>query len=63
MHRKVLESLKRVKGVEEANALYSVHDLALRVKVNSVDKLKKLITFSTRLLSGVYNVTALLLVE
>ena len=63
MHRKVLESLKRVKGVEEANALYSVHDLALRVKVNSVDKLKELITFSIRLLSGVYSVTALLLVE
>jgi DNA-binding Lrp family transcriptional regulator len=52
-----------VNGVEEANALYSVHDLALRVKVNSVDKLKELITFSIRLLSGVYNVTALLLVE
>jgi DNA-binding Lrp family transcriptional regulator len=62
-HAKVLESLKRVEGVVEAHALWSVYDLALKVKANSVDKLKEIISTSIRKLSGVSNITTLMLDE
>lgn len=60
---RVLQSLKKVEGVEEAHALYSVYDLALKVKANSTDKLKDIITSSIRKLSGVSNIMTLLLAE
>ncbi|MCW4010247.1 MAG: Lrp/AsnC ligand binding domain-containing protein [Candidatus Bathyarchaeota archaeon] len=60
---KILERLKRVEGVEEAHAVYSVYNLALKVKATSVDKLKEIITLSIWGLSGVYTITTLMLVE
>lgn len=60
---KVLEILRRVEGVEEAHALCSVYDLALKVKASSVDKLKEIITISIRKLSGVSNIVTLMLIE
>jgi DNA-binding Lrp family transcriptional regulator len=60
---KVLERLKRVEGVVEAHALCSVYDLALKVKANSLGKLKETITFSIRKLSGVSNIMTIMLVE
>jgi len=60
---KVLESLKQVEGVEEAHALCSVYDLAVKIKANSMDKLKEIITTSIRKLGGVSNIMTLMLVE
>lgn len=60
---KVLQSLKKVEGVEDAHALCSVYDLVLKVKAGSTDKLKEIVTSSIRRLSGVSNIMTLLLVE
>ena len=60
---KVLDSLKYIEGVVEAHALWSVYDLALKVKANSVDKLKEIISTSIRKLGGVSNITTLMLDE
>ena len=60
---KVLETLKRIEGIEEAHLLCSVYDLAIKVKANSVDKLKEIITTSIRKLGGVSNIMTLMLVE
>ena len=60
---KVLDSLKHIEGVVEAHALWSVYDLALKVKANSVDKLKEIISTSIRKLGGVSNITTLMLDE
>ncbi len=59
----VLESLKRLDGVEEAQALYSVYDLMVKVKANSVDSLRDIITGSIRHVSGVSTLLTLMLVE
>jgi DNA-binding Lrp family transcriptional regulator len=59
----VLESLKRLEGVEEAQALYSVYDLMVKVKANSVDSLRDIITGSIRRTSGVSTLLTLMLVE
>lgn len=59
----VLESLKRLDGVEEAQALYSVYDLMVKVKADSVDGLRDIITNSIRRTSGVSTLLTLMLVE
>lgn len=40
----VLEVLKKVEGVDEAFAVYGVYDIVARVKADSMDKLKGIIT-------------------
>jgi DNA-binding Lrp family transcriptional regulator len=60
---KVLECIKRVEGVEEAHALWGIYDLFVKIKAQSVDKLKEIIKFSLRQLAGVSNVLTLMVVE
>jgi DNA-binding Lrp family transcriptional regulator len=57
---KVLDTVKHLEGVVEAHGLVSVYDLALKVKTSSAEALKELVVFSIRRLSGVSNVTMLL---
>jgi len=59
----VLESLRRIKGVEEAQALYSVYDLMLKVKAASVENLRDIINLSIRPTSGVSTLLTLMLAE
>ncbi len=61
--KRVLEGLRRIEGVEEAHALYSVYDLMVKVKTGSVDKLKETITYSIRRLSGVSTLLTLMIVD
>ena len=42
---KVLENIKLVGGFEEAQPLYGVYDLLIKIKGNSVDKLKEITKF------------------
>ena len=42
---RVIESLRLVDGVEEAHALYGVYDLLIKIKANSIDKLKEITKF------------------
>ena len=42
---KVIKNLKLVDGVEEAHALYGVYDLLIKIKANSIDKLKEITKF------------------
>jgi DNA-binding Lrp family transcriptional regulator len=40
----VLKDLKKVEGVEEANAVYGVYDIIARVKADTMDRLKEIVT-------------------
>jgi DNA-binding Lrp family transcriptional regulator len=40
----VLETLKKVEGIEEAHNLYGFYDIIARIKADTMDKLKLLIT-------------------
>lgn len=59
----VLENLKQIEGVEEAQALYSVYDLMVKVKASSVDHLRDIITLSIRRTAGVSTLLTLMLAE
>jgi DNA-binding Lrp family transcriptional regulator len=60
---RVLENLKRVEGVEEAHALFGVYDLMLKIKANSIDRLKDITKLRIRQTDGVTSSLTLMLVD
>jgi DNA-binding Lrp family transcriptional regulator len=55
----VLEALKKVEGVEEVHNLRGVYDIIARIKVDTMDKLKFIIT---KIVGGNDKITAKLTV-
>jgi DNA-binding Lrp family transcriptional regulator len=45
----VLKGLKKVEGVDEAFAVYGVYDIIARVRAESMDKLKEIVTLWIRM--------------
>ncbi len=60
--KRVLENIKSLREVEEAHALWGVYDLMVKVKSNSVERLKETIKSGLRQ-AGVSNVLTLMIVE
>jgi len=59
----VLKDLKRVEGVEEANAVYGVYDIIARVKADTMDRLKEIVTWKVRRLDKVRSTLTMIVVE
>lgn len=59
----VLKDLKKVEGVEEAYAVYGVYDIIARVKANTMDKLKEMVTWRVRRLDKVRSTLTMIVVE
>lgn len=59
----VLKDLKKVEGVDEAFAVYGVYDIIARVKADSMDKLKEIVTQHMRRLDRVMSTLALIVIE
>ena len=59
----VLKKLKKVEGVVEASAVYGVYDIMAKVKADSVDKLKEIITWHVRRLGNVKGTLTMIVVE
>jgi DNA-binding Lrp family transcriptional regulator len=59
----VLERLRFVDGVEEAHALYGVYDLLVKIKGNSIDKLKEITKFRIKPIAGVNSSLTLMIVQ
>ena len=60
---RVIESLRLVDGVEEAHALYGVYDLLIKIKGNSIDKLKEITKFQIKPIAGVNSSLTLMIVQ
>jgi DNA-binding Lrp family transcriptional regulator len=60
---KVLESLKKVEGVQEAHALYGVYDLLIKIKAGSVDRLKDITKSRIKQIAGVSSALTLMIKE
>ncbi len=60
---KILERLKLVDGVEEAHALYGVYDLLIKIKGNSIDKLKEITKLRIKPLAGVNSSLTMMIVQ
>ena len=59
----VLKDLKKVEGVTEAFAIYGVYDLIARVRVDTMGKLKEIITRHIRRIARVRSTLTLLVIE
>jgi DNA-binding Lrp family transcriptional regulator len=59
----VLAELKEVEGVEEAYSVYGVYDVIAKVKADSMDKLKDLITWRIRRLNKVRSTLTMIVID
>ena len=59
----VLKAVKGVEGVEEASAVYGVYDIVARVKADTMDKLKEIVTWPIRKLDKVRSTLTMIVVE
>jgi len=59
----VLKELKKVEGVEEAYVVYGVYDVVAKVKAESMDKLKDIVTWHVRRLDKVRSTLTMIVVE
>ena len=59
----VLKELKTMGGVEEAYFSYGVYDLITKIKADSMEKLKELVTRRIRTLSKVRSTLTLIMME
>lgn len=59
----VLENLKTVEGIDEAFAVYGVYDIIARVKADTMDKLKEIVTWRVRRLDKVRSTLTMIVVE
>jgi len=51
--REVLEALRKVEGVVEAYVVYGVYDIVAKVKAESMDELREIVTYKIRRLDKV----------
>ena len=59
----VLKDLKKVEGVEEANAVYGVYDIIARVKASTMDRLKEIVALKIRRLDKIRSTLTMIEVE
>jgi DNA-binding Lrp family transcriptional regulator len=59
----VLKELKNVGGVEEAYFSYGVYDLIMRIKAETMDELKELVTHRIRAIGKVQSTLTLIMME
>ena len=59
----VLKEVKAVEGVEEAEMVYGVYDIVAKVKTETMDNLKQIITFKIRMLANVLTTQTLLVIR
>jgi len=59
----VLNELNKVEGVEEAYIVYGVYDIVARVRADTMDKLKDVVTWKVRRLNKVRSTLTMIVVE
>ena len=59
----VLEEIKRIEGVEEAETVYGNYDIVVKIETETMDQLKRIITFEIRMLPKVLTTNSLLVVS
>ena len=61
--QEVLDELKKVEGVEEGYFSYGVYDIITKIKADSMEKLKDLVTRKVRTISRVRSTLTLIMME
>lgn len=59
----VLAGLKKIEGVEEAYYSYGVYDLITKIKADSMERLKEMVTRNIRTITKVRSTLTLIMME
>jgi len=59
----VLKGLKKIEGVGEAFAVYGVYDIIAKVRAESMDKLKEIVTLRIRMVDKVRTTLTMMVAE
>ena len=59
----VLQEIKKLEGVEEAYFSYGVYDLVTKIKADTMEQLKEMVTRKIRALSKVRSTLTLIMME
>lgn len=59
----VLKELKKVEGVVEAYVVYGVYDVVAKIRAETMDKLKDVVTWHVRRLNKVRSTLTMIVVE
>jgi len=59
----VLKELQKVEGVVEAYVVYGVYDVVAKIKADTMDKLKDVVTWHVRRLNKVRSTLTMIVVE
>lgn len=59
----VLKELKKVEGVVEAFVVYGVYDVVAKIRADTMDKLKDMVTWHVRRLNKVRSTLTMIVVE
>ena len=59
----VLRSLEKVEGVDEVFAVYGVYDVIARVRADSMDKLKEIVSQQIRRIDKVRSTLTMLVID
>ena len=63
LESQVLDNMQKIQGIEEVFVSYGVYDLVAKIKADSIEKLKELITHHLRKIENVRSTLTLILVE
>ena len=59
----VLKEVKKVEGVDDAWAVYGVYDIVARLRADTMDELKEMLTFGIRKIDKVKSTLSMIIVE
>ena len=59
----VLETLRKADAVEEAHRIYGIYDAVAKVRADTMDKLKEIVTSKVRRVDKVRSTITLLVIE
>jgi len=59
----VLEALKKIDAVEEAHRLHGVYDAVVKIRVDTVDKIKDVLTWQVRPINKIRAILTLITVQ
>jgi DNA-binding Lrp family transcriptional regulator len=59
----VKKALEQIEGVKEANIVYGVYDLVVKIEAPNIDKIKEIVTWKIRRLERVRSTLTMIVVE
>jgi len=60
---RLIEDIKKIEGVTQADRVYGVYDLIAQVEAESSDRLKQIVTGTIRRMSGVRSTLTMIVIE